>query len=377
MRGFFADEREAQDTVETLNVDLGERSYPIFIGPGLLKETDRLRSHLGQGQAVIISNDTVAPLYLDQVKQTLGDSYGWEIILPDGETHKNLGTISQIYDRLLRAKADRQTTLVALGGGVIGDITGFAAATYQRGINFIQIPTTLLAQVDSSVGGKTGVNHPLGKNMIGAFYQPRCVLIDTEVLLTLPEREIKAGLAEVIKYGLINQPDFLSWLTNNAADILALDNAKLTETIRICCQAKADIVAADEREVGLRALLNLGHTFGHAIETASGYGNLLHGETIAMGMVMAADLSRRLDLLSAEQAAKVRDILENDFSMPVIPPAQISTETYLELMSSDKKAEQGRIRFILLEAPGRAVLTGEVPPELLKETLTAGDGLCR
>lgn len=377
MRGFFADEREAQDTVETLNVDLGERSYPIFIGPGLLKETDRLRSHLGQGQAVIISNDTVAPLYLDQVKQTLGDSYGWEIILPDGETYKTLGTVSQIYDRLLRAKADRQTTLVALGGGVIGDITGFAAATYQRGINFIQIPTTLLAQVDSSVGGKTGVNHPLGKNMIGAFYQPRCVLIDTEVLLTLPEREIKAGLAEVIKYGLINQPDFLSWLTNNAADILALDNAKLTETIRICCQAKADIVAADEREVGLRALLNLGHTFGHAIETASGYGNLLHGETIAMGMVMAADLSRRLDLLSAEQAAKVRDILENDFSMPVIPPAQISTETYLELMSSDKKAEQGRIRFILLEAPGRAVLTGEVPPELLKETLTAGDGLCR
>ena len=377
MRGFFADEREAQDTVETLNVDLGERSYPIFIGPGLLKETDRLRSHLGQGQAVIITNDTVAPLYLDQVKQTLGDSYGWEIILPDGETYKTLGTVSQIYDRLLRAKADRQTTLVALGGGVIGDITGFAAATYQRGINFIQIPTTLLAQVDSSVGGKTGVNHPLGKNMIGAFYQPRCVLIDTEVLLTLPEREIKAGLAEVIKYGLINQPDFLSWLTDNSADILALDDAKLTETIRVCCQAKADIVAADEREAGLRALLNLGHTFGHAIETASGYGNLLHGETIAMGMVMAADLSRRLGLLSAEQAAKVRDILENDFSMPVIPPAQISTETYLELMSSDKKAEQGRIRFILLEAPGRAVLTGEVPPELLKETLTAGDGLCR
>ncbi len=363
--------------METLNVDLGERGYPIFIGPGLLKETDRLCPYLGQGRAVVISNDTVAPLYLDQLKQTLGDSYGGEIILPDGETHKILGTISQIYDRLLKAKADRQTTLVALGGGVIGDITGFAAATYQRGINFIQIPTTLLAQVDSSVGGKTGVNHPLGKNMIGAFYQPRCVLIDTEVLLTLPEREVKAGLAEVIKYGLINQPDFLSWLTNNAADILALDNAKLTETIRICCQAKADIVAADEREAGLRALLNLGHTFGHAIETASGYGNLLHGETVAMGMVMAADLSRRLDLLSAEQAAKVRDILENDFSMPVIPPAQISVEDYLELMSSDKKAEQGKIRFILLEAIGSAVLTGEVPPDLLKETLTAGAGLCR
>ena len=363
--------------METLNVDLGERSYPIFIGPGLLKEADRLGPYLGQGRAVIISNDTVAPLYLDQLKRTLGDSYGGEIILPDGETHKTLGTVSQIYDWLLKAKADRQTTLVALGGGVIGDITGFAAATYQRGINFIQIPTTLLAQVDSSVGGKTGVNHPLGKNMIGAFYQPGCVLTDTEVLGTLPEREIKAGLAEVIKYGLINQPDFLNWLTNHAADILALDNAKLTETIRVCCQAKADIVAADEREAGLRALLNLGHTFGHAIETASGYGNLLHGETVAMGMVMAADLSRRLGLLSAQQAARVRDILENDFSMPVIPPAQISAEDYLELMSSDKKAEQGKIRFILLKALGSAVLTGDVPPDLLRETLTAGDALCR
>ena len=363
--------------METLNVDLGERSYPIFIGPGLLKEADRLRPYLGHGRAVIISNDTVAPLYLDQLKRTLGGSYGGEIILQDGETHKTLGTVSQIYDWLLKAKADRQTTLVALGGGVIGDITGFAAATYQRGINFIQIPTTLLAQVDSSVGGKTGVNHPLGKNMIGAFYQPGCVLIDTEVLVTLPEREVKAGLAEVIKYGLIDQPDFLNWLSNHAAEILALDNAKLTETIRICCQAKADIVAEDEREAGLRALLNLGHTFGHAIETASGYGNLLHGETVAMGMVMAADLSRRLGLLSAEQAARVRDILENDFSMSVIPPAQISTEDYMELMSSDKKAEQGKIRFILLKALGSAVLTGDVPPDLLRETLTAGDALCR
>lgn len=363
--------------METLNVDLGERSYPIFIGPGLLEDADRLRPYLGQGRAVIISNDTVAPLYLDQLKRTLGDNYGGEIILPDGETHKTLGTISQIYDWLLKAKADRQTTLVALGGGVIGDITGFAAATYQRGINFIQIPTTLLAQVDSSVGGKTGVNHPLGKNMIGAFYQPKCVLIDTEVLVTLPEREVKAGLAEVIKYGLINQPDFLHWLTIHSADILALDNAKLTETIRICCQAKAEIVAADEREAGLRALLNLGHTFGHAIETASGYGNLLHGETVAIGMVMAADLSRRLGLLSAEQAMRVRDILESDFSMPVIPPAKISAEDYLELMSSDKKAEQGEIRFILLKALGSAVLTGDVPPDLLMETLTAGDALCR
>ena len=374
---FDKDECEALEILETLSVELSERSYPIFIGPGLLRDANRLRPYLGQGQAVIISNDTVAPLYLNPVKEMLGDSYGGEIILPDGEAHKTLSTISQIYDWLLAARADRQTTLVALGGGVVGDIAGFAAATYQRGINFLQIPTTLLAQVDSSVGGKTGVNHPLGKNMIGAFYQPKCVVIDTQVLETLPVREVKAGLAEVIKYGLVNQPDFLSWLTTNAADIMALDAAKLTETIRVCCQAKADIVAADEREVGLRALLNLGHTFGHAIETASGYGTLLHGETVAMGMVMAADLSRRLDLLSAEQAAKVRAILENDFSMPVIPPAQIRAEDYLNLMSSDKKAEQGNVRFILLKSLGTAVIRGDVPPDLLKETLTAGDELCR
>ena len=374
---FDKDECEALEILETLSVELSERSYPIFIGPGLLRDANRLRPYLGQGRAVIISNDTVAPLYLNSVKEMLGDSYGGEIILPDGEAHKTLSTISQIYDWLLAARADRQTTLVALGGGVVGDIAGFAAATYQRGINFLQIPTTLLAQVDSSVGGKTGVNHPLGKNMIGAFYQPKCVVIDTQVLETLPVREVKAGLAEVIKYGLVNQPDFLRWLTSNAADIMALDAAKLTETIRVCCQAKADIVAADEREVGLRALLNLGHTFGHAIETASGYGTLLHGETVAMGMVMAADLSRRLDLLSAEQAAKVRAILENDFSMPVIPPAQIRAEDYLNLMSSDKKAEQGNVRFILLKSLGTAVIRGDVPPNLLKETLTAGDELCR
>ena len=363
--------------METLRVELSERSYPIFIGPGLLNDAGRLRPYLGRGRALIVSNDIVAPLYLNVVKQMLGDSYGGEIILPDGEAHKTLSTISKIYDWLLGAKADRQTTLVALGGGVVGDIAGFAAATYQRGINFLQIPTTLLAQVDSSVGGKTGVNHPLGKNMIGAFYQPKCVLIDTQVLQTLPRREVKAGLAEVIKYGLVNQPDFLVWLTSNAEDILALDDEKLTELIRVCCQAKADIVSADEREAGLRALLNLGHTFGHAIETASGYGTLLHGETVAMGMVMAADLSRRLDLLSAEEAAKVRGILENDFSIPVIPPAQISAEDYLDLMSSDKKAEQGKIRFILLKALGHAVLRGDVPLELLRETLSAGEELCR
>ena len=363
--------------METVNVELGDRSYPIFIGPALLEEPGLLRPYLGKGRAVIVTNDVVAPLYLDAAKQMLGDHYAGEIILPDGEVHKTLATVSSIYDWLLAAKADRQTTLVALGGGVVGDITGFAAATYQRGINFVQIPTTLLAQVDSSVGGKTGVNHPRGKNMIGAFYQPRCVIADTGVLQTLPEREVKAGLAEVIKYGLINKSEFFEWLATNAADILALDGDRLTEVIRVCCESKADIVAQDERESGVRALLNLGHTFGHAIETASGYGTLLHGETVAMGMVMAADLSHRIGWLSAADAARVRTVLETDFGMPVVPPADIDEEEYMQLMAADKKAEQGQIRFILLKALGDAVVTGDFDQRLLSETLVAGERLCQ
>jgi 3-dehydroquinate synthase len=363
--------------METVNVELGQRSYPIHVGAGLLDKPELLQSALGGARAVVVTNDVVAPLYLQRVRQLLGNNYADQIVLPDGEEHKNLDAISTIYDHLMDGKFDRKTTLVALGGGVIGDITGFAAATYQRGVNFLQIPTTLLAQVDSSVGGKTGVNHPKGKNMIGAFYQPRCVLADTTTLNTLPEREVKAGLAEVIKYGLIIDLDFFRWLQANSAEILQLSPEHLMRVIKTCCEIKADLVAQDERESGVRALLNLGHTFGHAIETVSGYGNLLHGETVAMGMVMAADLSRRKGWIDQESAREVREVIEQKYGMPVIPPADITVEQYLDLMASDKKAEAGKIRFVLLQQLGEAVVTGDVEQSLLTETLTAGDKLCQ
>lgn len=362
---------------QSITVELGERSYPIFIGSGLIDDPALITPYLGKGRVMVVTNDVVAPLYLERVLTSLGERVAATVILPDGESHKDLAAVDQIYNRLMQDKFDRNTTLVALGGGVIGDITGFAAATYQRGINFIQIPTTLLAQVDSSVGGKTGVNHPLGKNMIGAFYQPRCVLADTEVLASLPPREIKAGLAEVVKYGLIDDSDFFAWLAANSAGILAQDQACLRRVIQTCCEAKAAIVAKDERETGARALLNLGHTFGHAIETAAGYGVWLHGETVAMGMVMAADLSVRLGWLERGAAADIRRVLEENFSMPVVPPADISVEQYLDLMASDKKAELGKIRFVLLHAIGEAAITGDIPPDKLKATLTAGNQLCR
>lgn len=363
--------------METVTVELGERSYPIYIGAGLIKRPELVAPHLARGKVVIITNEVVAPLYLKAVEKLFGDSFAEAIVLPDGEQHKHLATVSTIYDRLMSGKYDRKTTLVALGGGVIGDITGFVAATYQRGIPFIQIPTTLLAQVDSSVGGKTGVNHPQGKNMIGAFYQPACVLIDTDVLATLPEREVKAGLAEVLKYGLIVDADYFDWLEENCQEITTLSPEQITRAIRICCQTKADVVARDEREGGVRALLNLGHTFGHAIETATGYGTWLHGETVAMGMVMAADLSRRLGWIDDESAQRVRLVLEEKYGMPVIPPADISEERYLDLMASDKKAEQGAIRFILLRGIGDAVIEGGIDETLLRQTLSAGDQLCR
>lgn len=360
----------------TVDVNLGERSYPIFIGDGLLSDVELVSPYLGIGRVVIVSNDVVAPLYLDQVKQLFAARQVEEIILPDGEAHKNLAAISHIYDALLRGKFDRNTTLIALGGGVVGDITGFAAATYLRGINFIQIPTTLLAQVDSSVGGKTGVNHELGKNMIGAFYQPRCVIADTSVLATLPEREVKAGLAEVLKYGLVYDAAFFSWLTENSEALCQSEPAMLSQAIKTCCEIKADIVAQDEKESGIRALLNLGHTFGHAIETASGYGNWLHGETVAMGIVMAADLSRRLGWIDQGTAQHIRTVLEQNYGLPVIPPAAISAEQYLDLMSSDKKAEMGNIRFVLLKSIGEGVVAGDIDKNLLAATLAAGDQLC-
>ncbi len=363
--------------MKNVQVDLGDRSYPIYVGQGLLQESELLLPFLGKGRVVVVTNETVAPLYGEQVQRLLGEHYADQIVLPDGEEHKHLDTISLIYDRLMAGKFDRNTTLVALGGGVVGDITGFAAATYQRGVQFVQIPTTLLAQVDSSVGGKTGVNHPQGKNMIGAFYQPRCVLIDTDVLQTLPQREVLAGLAEVVKYGLIVDSDFFHWLEKNCESVLALATEELTEVITRCCEIKADVVAKDEREGGVRALLNLGHTFGHAIETAAGYGKLLHGETVAMGMVMAADLSCRQGWIDSATAAHIRKVLEQDFGMPVVPPADISEEQFLDLMASDKKAEQGRIRFILLHAIGQAVVTADVEKAHLSSTLNAGNQLCQ
>lgn len=359
-----------------VDVELGERSYPIFIGDGLLSDAGLVSPYLAPGRVVIVSNDLVAPLYLDRVKQLFSDRQVEEIILPDGEVHKNLAAISHIYDVLLRGKFDRNTTLIALGGGVVGDITGFAAATYLRGINFIQIPTTLLAQVDSSVGGKTGVNHELGKNMIGAFYQPRCVIADTSLLETLPEREVKAGLAEVLKYGLVYDGAFFSWLAENSDALCKSDPEMLSRAIKTCCEIKADIVAQDEKESGIRALLNLGHTFGHAIETASGYGVWLHGETVAMGIVMAADLSRRLGWIDQDSAEHIRAVLEQNYGLPVVPPANISVEQYLDLMLSDKKAEMGNIRFVLLKSIGVAVVEGGIDKDLLASTLVAGDKLC-
>lgn len=361
----------------TVDVELGERSYPIFIGKGLLGNSELLAPYLGKGKVVIVSNDVVAPLYMERARGLFSGQDIAEIVLADGEVHKDLNAISHIYDQLLAGKYDRNTLLVALGGGVVGDITGFAAATYLRGISFIQIPTTLLAQVDSSVGGKTGVNHPLGKNMIGAFYQPRCVLADSDVLGTLPEREVKAGLAEVLKYGLSFDASFFDWLAENSAGIGALDSSLISRTIKTCCEIKAELVARDEKESGIRALLNLGHTFGHAIETASGYGTWLHGETVAMGMTMAADLSRRLGWIDASVARHIRSVLEENFGMPVLPPADITIEQYMDLMMSDKKAESGRIRFVLLKAIGQAVVDGDIEPSLLEETLRAGDNLCK
>ncbi len=362
--------------MKTLNVDLGERSYPIFIGSDLLENSELVSPFLEKSRAVVVTNSVVAPLYLEKIKRLLGSRYDSSVILPDGEQYKNLDSVGLIYEHLLRGKYDRKTVLIALGGGVVGDITGFAAATFQRGIRFIQIPTTVLALVDSSVGGKTGVNHSLGKNMIGSFHQPQCVIADMAFLNTLPRREIRAGFAEVLKYGLIGNADFFDWLIFNSQALLDLDYDYLCETVHICCKAKAEVVSADEKESGKRALLNLGHTFGHAIETATGYGKLLHGEAVAIGMVMAADLSRRLGMLNSSAAPEIRNALENEFGFSVIPPASISANKYMELMRSDKKVEQGKIKFILLKAIGSAVITQDVNEKALKETLTCGNRLC-
>ena len=355
--------------MQTLTVELGDRAYPIHIGANLLEQADLILPHLAQKRAAIVTNTTVAPLYLDKLTRTL-EQQGVSvlpIVLPDGEVYKNAATLNQIYDALLQNRCERKTTLIALGGGVIGDLTGFAAATYLRGVPFIQAPTTLLAQVDSSVGGKTGINHPLGKNMIGAFYQPQVVLADTATLDTLPPRELSAGLAEVIKYGLIRDLPFFEWLEQNMDKLLARDKEALAYAIRRSCQNKADIVAADEREGGVRALLNLGHTFGHAIEAGMGYGNWLHGEAVAAGTVLAADLSRRLGWLSEADVARTRALFQHA-GLPVSAP-DLGVERYMDAMGLDKKVEGGRIRFVLLKAIGKALVTDTVATDKLAQTL--------
>ncbi len=356
--------------MQTLTVDLGERSYPIHIGGGLLDHADLIVPHLAQPRAAIVTNTTVGPLYLDRLKKTL-EGAGVQVIpivLPDGEVYKTWETLNLIFDALLSNRAERKTTLIALGGGVIGDLTGFAAASYQRGVPFIQVPTTLLAQVDSSVGGKTGINHPLGKNMIGAFYQPQLVLADTDTLNTLPERELSAGLAEVIKYGLIRDLPFLDWLEANMDRLVARDAETLSYAIYHSCRNKAEVVAADERESGVRALLNLGHTFGHAIEAGMGYGNWLHGEAVAAGTLLAADLSRRMGLIAAADVARIETLFQRA-KLPTVAP-KLGAEAYLNYMGVDKKVEAGKMRFVLFKRVGEAFVTGDAPPDLLRQTLT-------
>ena len=356
--------------MQTLQVDLGERSYPIYIGADLLARPELLAAHIVGRQVAIVTNETVAPLYLGALEAALAGYALTSIVLPDGEAFKTWETLQKIFDGLLGARHDRSTTVIALGGGVIGDMAGFAAACYQRGVNFIQIPTTLLSQVDSSVGGKTGINHPLGKNMVGAFYQPQAVLIDTTSLATLPARELSAGLAEVIKYGLICDEPFLAWLEANMAALRALDQAALTAAIERSCAAKARVVGADERESGLRATLNLGHTFGHAIETHQGYGVWLHGEAVAAGTVMALEMSTRLGWITAAERDRAIRLFQAA-GLPVVPPKDMTPEHFLEHMAVDKKVLDGRLRLVLLRHIGQAVVTSEFPREILNATLGA------
>jgi 3-dehydroquinate synthase len=356
--------------MRTLEVELGARSYPIHIGPGLLSRADLVTPHVQGRQVMVVTNETVAPLYLETL---LGSLEGFEVhtsILADGEAYKTLGSAERILEDLLSVPCDRSVTLVALGGGVIGDITGFVAGCYQRGVPFIQVPTTLLAQVDSSVGGKTAVNSRLGKNMIGLFYQPRCVIADTQVLATLPTREIAAGIAEVIKTALIRDAGFFEWLEANMHGLLALDQELVASAVERCCAIKASIVAEDEQERGVRALLNLGHTFGHAIETGMGHGNWLHGEAVAAGIGMAAHMSVRSGLLGEDSRRRI-DALLGQAGLPDRGPRELSVDRFLELMQVDKKTLDGTIRLILLAAIGDAIVSADYDPRLLRETVSS------
>ncbi|MGB1262846.1 MAG: 3-dehydroquinate synthase [Cognaticolwellia sp.] len=352
----------------TLQVKLGTRSYPIYIDSGLLTNSDLLSNHIRSTRICIISNDIVAPLYAQQLKDSLNKFDIDELILPDGEAEKSLANFEKIMSHLLQGNHGRDTTLIALGGGVIGDITGFAAACYQRGIDFIQLPTTVLSQVDSSVGGKTAVNHPLGKNMIGAFYQPKAVFIDLESLTTLPVREFNAGMAEVIKYGILADGEFFKWLEQHITAIKSGKNSILMQMIERCCQCKADIVAEDETEAGVRALLNLGHTFGHAIEADQGYGQWLHGEAVATGMVLAAKTSVAMNLLEVSDLRRIESLL-SAFDLPLVAPENMGFDEFICHMRRDKKNLAGKLRFILPTAIGRTVVNDDVSEDLLQQIL--------
>ena len=359
--------------MQTLQVELGNRSYPIHIGQNLLSQAELMLPFLKRKQVAIVTNTTVAPLYLKKLADPLRDAgvSVIEIILPDGEAYKNTETLNLIYDALLKNRCERSTTLIALGGGVIGDMTGYAAATYLRGVPFIQIPTTLLSQVDSSVGGKTGINHPLGKNMIGAFYQPQLVLADIDTLTTLPARELSAGVAEVIKYGLIRDEKFFDWLETNISKLMALDIEITSEAVYRSCLNKAQVVAADEHETGERATLNLGHTFGHAVENAMGYGVWLHGEAVAAGTMLAADLSQRLGWLSASEVERIANIFKAA-QLPIQAP-NLGVEKYMDLMSLDKKVIDGKIRLVLQQGIGQSVVTSDYDAQALRQTLTMAE----
>ena len=355
--------------MRTLTVQLGDRSYPIHIGPGLLRETGLVSGKLAQKRVALVTNTTSAPLYLRPLQAAL-EASGIGVVpitVPDGEAHKNWETLNSIFDRLMAARCERKTTILALGGGVIGDLAGFAAAAYQRGVPFIQLPTTLLAHVDSSVGGKTAINHPLGKNMIGAFYQPQSVIIDTDTLDTLPEREFAAGVAEVIKYGAIRDLEFFGWLEQNVQRLMARESSAVVYAIERSCINKAEVVGQDEREEGQRALLNYGHTFGHAIETGVGYGGWLHGEAVSAGMVLAACLSQRIGFLHQHDVTRLVSLLRRA-RLPVLAP-ELGVERYLELMAHDKKAQGGLLRFVLLRRLGEAFVTAEVPVAAVEATL--------
>ena len=354
--------------MKKINIQFDERTYPIYIGEGLISNYELISQYILGKKVAIITNETVADIYLKTLIEIMSPHKEViSIILPDGESYKSKDSLDSIYTQLLQNKADREITLIALGGGVIGDITGFAAATYMRGVNFIQIPTTLLSQVDSSVGGKTGINHPLGKNMIGAFYQPKCVISDMNVLKTLPSRELSAGLAEVIKYGLIRDNKFFEWLESHIQYLMKMNPKYLIEAVQRSCENKAAVVEADEFESGIRAILNLGHTFGHAIEVAQGYGNWLHGEAVGAGMVMAAKLSQSMGWLADKDVGRIVALIKKA-GLPTEPP-KISVKKYMELMMLDKKTKDGQINLVLQKSIGDAVLTNKYDPKKLHQIL--------